>query len=480
MRVVIQWVVHGDIVLQQVVLENLGEIPVQGFSFKPRKEMLIRDVDYLDSSYAFNESEKDGYFQIPAPHGLGWVIQHVLDTPRSEEKPAEDTEDGPQNEDQHNTPLTKSTMPDPSSIQGSTSSNPGVSDSRPKGAPGVVTTVSQSYPNEQFNRDIEQSPAVIAHDTEAPNSSEDKGNQPKCLKDTWSAGSAHSVASVMALYHDGVAVRIAPEHENYDVNIESRGTGANVHELVMAYKLVVLPDAKVHWRNFLITAEQSDVSKILREETERLWGDCLDSDMPLCKLGLSMIVGDDSTQATADPRDIGKGKPDGHDTVSTDVQQVRVVFDETTETFTSKNTTEADPLGSQKSLGPSDPADSKGESRLTRSLGTPKGLPGKSSPRDQIEYMSWRHLEHILSVCAVPLMTFTLFEDEISPNLGNPDDEPIVALTCGDMSGHRICTSASLCVSLVYLALNFLTWTLTSSPVSHFNSWWTFGVDCGK
>lgn len=50
----------------------------------------------------------------------------------------------------------------------------------------------------------------------------------------------------------------------------------------------------------------------------------------------------------------------------------------------------------------------------------------------KIEYLAWRHLEHILSVCAIPLSTL------------DSKETPLVALTCGDMSGHRICTSASL------------------------------------
>ncbi|KAJ4386031.1 hypothetical protein N0V93_008922 [Gnomoniopsis smithogilvyi] len=52
----------------------------------------------------------------------------------------------------------------------------------------------------------------------------------------------------------------------------------------------------------------------------------------------------------------------------------------------------------------------------------------------KLRYLTARHLEHILSVCAVPI--------------ADPNTEPGittgVALTCGDMSGHRICTSASL------------------------------------
>jgi hypothetical protein len=43
-----------------------------------------------------------------------------------------------------------------------------------------------------------------------------------------------------------------------------------------------------------------------------------------------------------------------------------------------------------------------------------------------LEFMIRRNLEHILSVCSIPI-----------PDKG-------IALTCGDMSGHRLVTSATL------------------------------------
>lgn len=86
-------------------------------------------------------------------------------------------------------------------------------------------------------------------------------------------------------------------------------------------------------------------------------------------------------------------------------------------------------------------------------LGTPTQA---SSPTSHIEYVAWIHLEYVLSVCAVPVLTPTLVEDcssqdrdfhsvsQTTPweDKAEEDDTP-VALTCGDMSGHRICTSAS-------------------------------------
>lgn len=51
---------------------------------------------------------------------------------------------------------------------------------------------------------------------------------------------------------------------------------------------------------------------------------------------------------------------------------------------------------------------------------------------DHLDFMVRRNLEHILSVCSIPVPE--LSKDGITP----------IALTCGDVSGHRISTSASL------------------------------------
>lgn len=62
----------------------------------------------------------------------------------------------------------------------------------------------------------------------------------------------------------------------------------------------------------------------------------------------------------------------------------------------------------------------------------PSGIPENSSPANHIEYIAHRNLEHILSVCSIPL-------EPVGPNRAVP-----VALTCGDMSFHRITASSSL------------------------------------
>jgi hypothetical protein len=60
-----------------------------------------------------------------------------------------------------------------------------------------------------------------------------------------------------------------------------------------------------------------------------------------------------------------------------------------------------------------------------------------------LDYATRRNLEHILSVCAIPVPPGYVWDyDIMKPEAAEP--EPVIALTCGDMSGHRVCTSASL------------------------------------
>lgn len=85
------------------------------------------------------------------------------------------------------------------------------------------------------------------------------------------------------------------------------------------------------------------------------------------------------------------------------------------------------------------------------STGVPVGTPGKSSPpenpgspQNHLEFAARRNLEHILSVCTVratPEASHTTNNNPLPERLNHVQ---AVALTCGDMSGHRICWSASL------------------------------------
>lgn len=58
---------------------------------------------------------------------------------------------------------------------------------------------------------------------------------------------------------------------------------------------------------------------------------------------------------------------------------------------------------------------------------------------DHINFITGRNLEHILSVCSIPILKASHSAD------GKDEmDTTSIALTCGDMSGHRVATTASL------------------------------------
>lgn len=56
-----------------------------------------------------------------------------------------------------------------------------------------------------------------------------------------------------------------------------------------------------------------------------------------------------------------------------------------------------------------------------------------------------RNVEHILTVCAIPITEGPVwdYEPQHTQNLDEEDKSPVIALTCGDMAGHRICSSGS-------------------------------------
>lgn len=163
-----------------------------------------------------------------------------------------------------------------------------------------------------------------------------------------------------------------------------KGKGKGKLEVVTAYKMILVPESKVDWKNFLIPAESANINKFLREEEEKV---------PFSEFSLSTI-------AITPAKD--------------------------------KNTVA-----------------SRVWSRINPE-GTPRTRKPRNSSAAHIEFFLRRHLEHILSVCAIPLreellITSELDKDEPGEKSSSASEDVVpVAFTCGDMSMHRVCTSASL------------------------------------
>lgn len=174
-------------------------------------------------------------------------------------------------------------------------------------------------------------------------------------------------------------------------------------EIIMATKLIALPDRPVDWRNFIISAREANVNQLLQEETHRLWGRLEWPSISLCDLDPPL-------------RDF-----DGlHDRCSPMGQE-----------------------GVQDGQQSAKPRRRRSMSQVTpSSFAEAPESPSGPPVRAYMEYINWRTLEHILSVCAIPLSPPSLIEIP-KPQGPNVSKRVAVVLTCGDLSGHRVCTSAS-------------------------------------
>lgn len=217
----------------------------------------------------------------------------------------------------------------------------------------------------------------------------------------------HGVASLITVFMDGRAVKMDASRTSH--NDEWRQVGAgDTFQLVVAYKLVSISNlADMSWKDFIISAEAADINHFLKEETKRF-----NAGSTICDLGLTLF-------STNDVEKILTTASESSETVRTTAQQHQT-----------------------KWLG---------------SITLPKGIPAgpEADLKPYLGYLASRHLEYILSACAVTFCvrknvdgTESLYPFTDKRDGGRKDelkyqDLPFVALTCGDMSGHRVVTSTS-------------------------------------
>lgn len=404
----IQWMIHNGIILQQLVLENVGDAPVP-FNYAPETVMLIRDLDYLDPRYSFNEDdwEASTYKHIPGPNGYGHVSLHEIESPA----PVEMAVNQPSN---HN----------------NSTSTP--ADQNHPGNPVLgkkKNTLKREVDRPRFGTAVRKQ-SGNAHVGDGDNRVQNGTPLTKELR---------SVAAVTGLFHNGEAVKIP---DKPDPVICHTLQGHDLVEVVVAYKIIALPASEAHWENFMVTADEADVSKFLHEECADLWEST--EGTPLCSLGISMMDLNEELGKTTGRADVDIRESEGlHRMKPKTANDMTLSEDEKAKGFMSVNEGDDDTRTSVD----------KEESDLTHNTGArsasqreqtsfPSEILTGSSPKIHIEYMVWRHLEHILSVCAVPLSTRSLKTG--NNQRPNTDNTALVALTCGDMSGHRVSTSASL------------------------------------
>ncbi|KAH7309738.1 hypothetical protein B0I35DRAFT_85741 [Stachybotrys elegans] len=322
-EVTTQWMVHDGLVLQNIRLVNDSDrdVDLQLKIHLADDAMWIRDLEHIDDSYAFNESQGNHRRQL-GPHGYGWVLTRKIESP----PPRDATEDENRS---------------------------------------VRVDGQNDHQNQPYN-----------------------DNEP-C-----------SIAIILSVMEDGQLRRFV-EEDMLTLNRTLKADGGEYApsvatsekrlEVTVAYNMILLSGKQSHWKDFLISAQAMDIAAILSKEPFNN------------SLQISTMV------ETTDQADhvSGGGGDEGASEVSVE------------------DISDTDSLSYQQAQ--------------------PSGLPenaGESSPH--IEFVVRRQLEHILSTCSIPLKPPRMEEDGTFEDYWANDAFDIpVALTCGDLSFHRITASAS-------------------------------------
>ncbi|KAK2606669.1 hypothetical protein N8I77_005403 [Diaporthe amygdali] len=221
---------------------------------------------------------------------------------------------------------------------------------------------------------------------------------------------SHGVALVISVAVDGEMIRFSQGQSSHIwkkvLKARSNTPEGRSHELeiVTAYKLILVADPRSDWKKFIVPLEEMDANRFLREARAF------------------------SSFPTSITRTNGR-----HGSACSDVAP----HSETLVSDVKKY--EAD-IANVPQDGVATAPDSGQETEQSPAVDhepTPKEA---DSITDHIEFTVRRNLEHILSVCAIPVGASGERDKGLIDKLR--DVQPI-ALTCGDMSGHRISTASS-------------------------------------
>lgn len=476
-RVSIQWLVKNNTVTQQIVVTNTADSSIEDFPIRTRRDMLIRDLDYLQSSYRFNETDSDSYIRGRGPGAFSWITANVFESGQITTSQGNDAINTHANDTKHeddgvNSPAARDKTLENKELVPSLRATSGELGTRAASSQGSLgresagVKVASADPHRHSTKEpktVETSQGATANKSRRP-PSDDELWRKRSITETWSAKDARAVISIMSLYVGGEAQKMEMKPQPIRRTIGAAGSSSSVLEITVAYRMIAIPKEKINWKNFVIPAETTDVSMMLAAETERIWGHSITHDCKcsssLCDLGISMIdlkehnVKQDKTgeEHTSENSEIPKhGAPKGmgaHDDTTT-------IANPRTDIETGQISTATDSPEDHEA------AENSSTAHLT---GVAVEDSQKLTPVNSIEYLTWRHTEYILSVCIIPLAPPLLVrEDEVfvptvsaenaftsnadtlgTSNCKENELEVPLALTCGDMSGHRICISASL------------------------------------
>lgn len=226
----------------------------------------------------------------------------------------------------------------------------------------------------------------------------------------------YGVALIVSMAVNGEVVRFSPGQaphiwkQTLKARLRTPGGRCQKLEIVTAYKLVLLANPLSYWRTFVVPLKEMNPSKFLREARA----------VSSLRTSITRISGNDDLTHTYD-----KQRSDTLKDIVPQVFQAGLVDNSQDGTAT---------VGSKPQAKPSPAVDHDPTSEKT------------SRTMDHIEFTVRRNLEHILGVCAIPVAV-SVSEWDVEGSVWEKlrDVQPI-ALTCGDLSGHRICTSSSLYV----------------------------------
>jgi hypothetical protein len=357
-----QWIVHDGVVMQQVRVLNTSpdELCVK-FTMDLKESMWIRDLDHMDSAYNFNESY-DNHAQLFGPHNYSWVLTRELEPAQAIDKTNyEDTGETSDKTETNNEAEFKGESTDQTVKPMSNQMNINTSLDAENGRVAIIVSVLQDGQLVKM--------------------------EPPTNRDS-------SLSLICKTTLKGVADGSSIDPETRQLKSPSNST-----EVVVAYKMIILPSSKADWKNFIIPASAMNVDKILASEP---FNDTLN---------ISLLSG----KQNPDPK-----SNDGNAQGSSNI-----------------NLTSGD-------KGPVPDLDQDSNAKEPQKQPQPSGLPDQAEyASSHIEFVVRRQLEHILSNCSIPLKPPRLYEDGSFEAYWTGEAVPI-ALTCGDFSFHRITSSASL------------------------------------
>lgn len=483
-----QWLVKNNILLQQVTVTNTASSSIEDFSVRASQHMLIRDLDYLQGfsrDFMFNEDDSASYIRGRGPNDFSWITANIIhkETPAMNE---ENDRTGEQAGHTTDSDHLKSGKELPEINEEVLENKRAMSSSKPTSDEPITPCKTSSQENLQPGPQAEDSQSARAknvstkqhqrgtdeHTTSeklqghnpnatSPPPSDDELWQKRRMSNTWSAKDTYAIVSVMSLFVNGTTEKMGMEPVPISMVIGAAGSSSSVLEIVIAYRMIAIPKGQAYWKDFLISAAAVDVDTMLAAETEQLWGhsatdDCKCS-QSLCDFGLAMVDPNESMNLVQHGSGPGTKAQNSEDASRDAYKSMTAPDDTRTSADTQADNTEEIRKRHERLK------EKRAAKKINVIPGTDAadGVSEKPLPSKHIEYLTWRHAEHILSACAIPLSVPNLStEDEqyqatssspesVTSNLGTSNREEIelevpLVLTCGDMSGHRVCTSASL------------------------------------